>query len=140
MARMKSMLQWTQRVLKWKAVGSRGQNRPNEAMDADDPIPTDEETQESVDEESKNEEFWFPSWPPPNPRQILADREQYRRRLGYRRYAGPERVFEDSPLFVLYRLYEWIMADHYINIRNELETFWCVLPSFHKDYARCESF
>ncbi|KAK3307136.1 Metallo-dependent phosphatase-like protein [Chaetomium strumarium] len=104
------------------AVRSRGQDRPNEAMEGDD--PTDEEGHESVDEESKNEDLWFPSWPPPNPRQILADREAYRRRLGYRRYLAPERVFEDSPLFVLYRLYEWIMAHHYINIRNELETFW----------------
>lgn len=55
---------------------------------------------------------------------MLSRRELYKDRLGYRKYRGPKLVFEDTPLFALYRLYEWIMTGHVINMRNELERFW----------------
>ncbi|TPX12789.1 uncharacterized protein E0L32_006669 [Thyridium curvatum] len=66
----------------------------------------------------------FPSWPPPSPREMLSRRDFYRERLLSRRYLAPRGVFDDSPLFGLYRLYEWIMVDHIVNMRNELEMFW----------------
>ncbi|KAK1767022.1 hypothetical protein QBC33DRAFT_74852 [Phialemonium atrogriseum] len=44
--------------------------------------------------------------------------------MRYRKYRAPRGVFEDTPLYSLYRLYEWIMVDHTINMRNELEMFW----------------
>jgi hypothetical protein len=102
---------------------TRSPSRP-EAAEGPDEDMTDEEPE---DENSKDETLWFPAWPPLNPREILADRKAYLQRLGYRKYRAPEYVFEDSPLFGLYRLYEWIMADHVINMRNELEVFWYVL-------------
>ncbi|KAH8689476.1 hypothetical protein BGW36DRAFT_420777 [Talaromyces proteolyticus] len=71
-----------------------------------------------------SEDLRFPNWPPPNPREILSRREFYRDRMKYRKYRAPMRVFEDSPLYALYRLYEWIMVDHTVNMRNELELFW----------------
>lgn len=116
---MKSMLRW----LKW-GPKTHASNPPEE-----DQPDSDTADGTTSDEEGKNEELWFPSWPPPNPKEILADRVAYRHRLRFRRYRAPEYVFEDSPLFGLYRLYEWIMADHVINMRNELETFWYVLPT-----------
>lgn len=66
----------------------------------------------------------FPSWPPPNPREMLSRRQFYKDQLALRKYRAPRGVFEDSPLHALYRLYEWIMVDHFINMRNELELFW----------------
>ncbi|KAL6858130.1 hypothetical protein ACO1O0_005582 [Amphichorda felina] len=70
------------------------------------------------------DELLFPSWPPPNPREMLARRDYYRERMRHRRYAAPEGVLEDSPLYALYRIYEWIMVDDVVNMRNELEFFW----------------
>ncbi|KAK3903115.1 hypothetical protein C8A05DRAFT_43597 [Staphylotrichum tortipilum] len=90
----------------------------------------EEDDDRPTDELIHNEELWFPSWPPPNPRAILAEREAYRHRLRYRRYRAPEGIIEDSPLYGLsrlyglFRLYEQIMADYVINMRNELEVFW----------------
>ena len=66
----------------------------------------------------------FPSWPPASPREILAHRDVLKGQFVGRKYAAPEGVFEDSPLYYLYRIYEWIMVGHTINMRNELELFW----------------
>ncbi|OAA54608.1 phosphoesterase [Niveomyces insectorum RCEF 264] len=66
----------------------------------------------------------FPVWPPPNPRYIIAQREMYKERLMQRKFAAPKGVLEDSPLHYLYRIYEWILVGHTINMRNELELFW----------------
>lgn len=71
-----------------------------------------------------DDDLLFPSWPPPNPREIIAHRTFYKERMRYRQYRAPEGVYEDSPLYALYRLYEWIMVGHSDNMRNELECFW----------------
>jgi hypothetical protein len=109
------MLRWLKRGPKAGAARAPEEEEHDEAED-----------KSTADNNSRNEDLWFPSWPPPSPREIIADREAYRQRLRYRRYRAPKHVLEDSPLFGLYRLYEWIMADHVINIRNELEVFWYV--------------
>lgn len=66
----------------------------------------------------------FPTWPPPNPQEILRDRGSYAERFINRKYHAPKGVFHDQPLFSLYRLYEWIMVGHTVNMRNEIELFW----------------
>lgn len=71
-----------------------------------------------------DDEVLFPSWPPPNPREMLTRRAFYRERMRCRQYRAPEGIFEDSPLFSLFRLYEWIMVGNADNMRNELECFW----------------
>ncbi|KAK2594815.1 hypothetical protein QQS21_007443 [Conoideocrella luteorostrata] len=73
---------------------------------------------------TKEDNGLFPEWPPLNPMEILRRREYYRARLDHRRYRAPEGVFQDSPLYALYRLYEWFMVDDVIHLRNELEMFW----------------
>lgn len=66
----------------------------------------------------------FPTWPPPNPKEILRNPGSYAERFIKRKYHAPKGIFHDQPLFSLYRLYEWIMVDHTVNMRNELELFW----------------
>ncbi|KAI1076415.1 hypothetical protein F5B20DRAFT_555978 [Whalleya microplaca] len=73
---------------------------------------------------ARNDKLEFPSWPPPNPREILSRQAFYKERLSHRKYIAPEGIFTDQPLYALYRIYEWIMVDHTINMRNELELFW----------------
>ena len=58
---------------------------------------------------------------PPPPRDILANREQYEDIIYPRKYPDPK---TDTPLACLYRLYEWIMLDANLEIRNHLEYFW----------------
>lgn len=41
-----------------------------------------------------------------------------------RKYAAPKGKMEDKPLYALYRIYEHIMLDNNIGMRNELELFW----------------
>jgi hypothetical protein len=66
---MKSMLRWVRRGFKAQAATTPAEEQPREDT-ADDNTEDDH----TADEESKNEALWFPSWPPPNPREILADR------------------------------------------------------------------
>lgn len=66
----------------------------------------------------------YPVFPPPPPRDILKNQEQYWQAILGRKFATPEGVFEDSPLFALYRLYEFIVLDRVIDYRNCLESFW----------------
>lgn len=57
---------------------------------------------------------------PPPPREILHGREVYEIPILQRRVDRDS----DSPLAALYRLYEHIMLDQNIQMRNELEAFW----------------
>lgn len=66
----------------------------------------------------------FPTFPPPPPRQILQSPSTYRDQIRQRKFACPRGVFEDSPLYALYRLYEFFLLDDQIAYRNELEAFW----------------
>lgn len=66
----------------------------------------------------------YPVFPPAPPREILEHRTDYARRVRRRRYGGPLGETVDQPIFALYRLYEHIMTDNNIGMRNELEAFW----------------
>ncbi|KAK2762163.1 hypothetical protein FQN54_001171 [Arachnomyces sp. PD_36] len=66
----------------------------------------------------------FPTFPPPSPQDILRDPEGYWATVNARKYAAPRGVFEDSSLYVLYRLYECIVLDKVFGYRNILEQFW----------------
>ena len=66
----------------------------------------------------------YPVFPPPAPRDILRDPDAYRARMSRRKYGAPQGVYEDSPLFALYRLYEFVILDEVISYRNTLEAFW----------------
>lgn len=68
----------------------------------------------------------FPVFPPPPPKEILEDTAEYWTKLKARRFAAPRGVFEDTSLFALYRLYEYILVDQVIPYRNALEAFWRV--------------
>lgn len=66
----------------------------------------------------------YPSFPPPAPSDLIKDREAYWVKISSRKYAAPQGVFEDSPLYALYRLYEFIVLDKVLDYRNALEAFW----------------
>ncbi|KAF2453600.1 Metallo-dependent phosphatase-like protein [Lineolata rhizophorae] len=83
--------------------------------------PEEQDAPESSKMESSN---LYPSFPPPPPRELLEHRDQYLNVLNERRYAAPYGEKEDAPLYALYRLYENIVLDDNIGIRNEIEAFW----------------
>ncbi|KAG5971439.1 hypothetical protein E4U55_001224 [Claviceps digitariae] len=60
------------------------------------------------------------------PRTLLANRLVCEIPLIQRRIPRPE----DEPLTALYRIYEHIVLDQWINLRNEFEAFW-----YHSDWA-----
>lgn len=66
----------------------------------------------------------FPTFPPPPPSEILAHQQQYLIKLRRRQYLAPEGIFEDKPLYALYRLYESLVVDHVTGYRNKIEYFW----------------
>ncbi len=65
----------------------------------------------------------YPTQPPPPPQDILTHREQYEAALYERRFLPHPRE-NDTPLLALYRLYETIVLDWNIGMRNEIEYFW----------------
>ena len=64
----------------------------------------------------------YPKAVPPPPDEMLLQREIYEVALQQRRYK-PRPGSEDTPLRTLYRLYEAIVLDSNINLRNEIEYF-----------------
>ncbi|KXS99868.1 hypothetical protein AC578_4490 [Pseudocercospora eumusae] len=66
----------------------------------------------------------FPSFPPAPPREMLNDRAQFTQQVRRRRFGAPRGVLKDQPQYALFRLYEHIMLDDNIGMRNELESFW----------------
>ena len=77
-------------------------------------------------------EFWeriaaarpdYPSFPPPPPEIILSERDDFSRRLKRRGHPAPKGQ-DDTPLFAMYRLYEYLILYDNIGIRNELQHFW----------------
>ncbi|KAL8647978.1 MAG: hypothetical protein Q9210_005241 [Variospora velana] len=68
----------------------------------------------------------YPRSPPPPPRVLIANREAYGAAMDQRdQTSHPIRPqIENSPLFALYRLYEAIVLDRNIDMRNEIEWFW----------------
>lgn len=66
----------------------------------------------------------YPVFPPPNPEDLLAQPNLYRERLFQRVHRVPKGKNEDRPLFSLYRLYEHLVLNDNVGLRNELEYFW----------------
>lgn len=67
---------------------------------------------------------------PPAPRTLLAIRVIYEIPLLNRSLARSIERDTDTPLAALYRIYEHIVLDQHIEIRNEIEAFW-----YHADWA-----
>lgn len=65
----------------------------------------------------------YPSSLPPPPLEILNDRQEYEFALLQRRHLPIPRD-TDTPLQTLYRLYEAVVLDWHIGLRNEIEYFW----------------
>ncbi|KAK4199230.1 hypothetical protein QBC40DRAFT_282436 [Triangularia verruculosa] len=83
----------------------------------------------AVDHETPEEEYIaqdsdYPTFPPPPPRQTLQSTSAYRDQIKQRKFACPRGVFQDSPLYALYRLYEFFLLDDVLAYRNALEAFW----------------
>ncbi|PQK13133.1 hypothetical protein BB8028_0004g00650 [Beauveria bassiana] len=66
---------------------------------------------------------------PPTPRELIAKRTVYELPILNRRVL-PE---GDEPLKALYRIYERLLLDQWLEIRNEFEAFW-----YHSSWAICE--
>ncbi|KGO68082.1 hypothetical protein PITC_053400 [Penicillium italicum] len=66
----------------------------------------------------------YPIFPPPKPEELLSRPNVYRERLFKRVYRTPKDKLEDTPLFSLYRLYERLILNDNIGLRNEIEYFW----------------
>lgn len=67
---------------------------------------------------------------PPAPRTLLENRVVYEIPLLNRSRDRSINRDTDSPLAALYRIYEHIVLDQHIEIRNEIEAFW-----YHADWA-----
>ncbi|KFZ12541.1 hypothetical protein V502_07052 [Pseudogymnoascus sp. VKM F-4520 (FW-2644)] len=66
----------------------------------------------------------FTEYPPPTPKDVFdAHRVQYEEMLFKRTYVGLH-TDTDTLLKTLYRLYEYILLDQNIGMRNEIECFW----------------
>lgn len=68
----------------------------------------------------------YPTSPPPLPRELFANRDAYGAAMDQRdRKSHPIHPQNDNrPLFALCRLYEAIVLDRNIDLRNEIEWFW----------------
>lgn len=67
----------------------------------------------------------YPKWPPPSPRELIADPETYESAMAKRGWNRcPEGEHIDNALYALYRLYEHLILNHRFGIRNEVERFW----------------
>ncbi|KAF5027342.1 hypothetical protein F66182_543 [Fusarium sp. NRRL 66182] len=67
---------------------------------------------------------------PPAPRNLVANRVVYEIPLLNRSRDRSVKRDADNPLAALYRIYEHIVLDQHIEIRNEIEAFW-----YHADWA-----
>lgn len=66
----------------------------------------------------------YPIFPPPPPEEILREAVVYHDAVQARKFAAPRGVFEDTSLFALYRLYEFIVLDKRFAYRNLIEWLW----------------
>ena len=71
----------------------------------------------------KSSSHAYPVFPPPTPEKLLAHATRYREHLSQRVYRTPKDEPEDNPLSALYRLYERLVLNDNIGLRNELEYF-----------------
>ncbi|KAK9856764.1 hypothetical protein MYU51_000679 [Penicillium brevicompactum] len=80
--------------------------------------------------EKRSEPVGYPIFPPPTPEELLAHPNMYRERLFQRVSRTPHGEPEDTALFSLYRLYEHLILNDNIGLRNELEYFWLLLSRY----------
>ena len=67
----------------------------------------------------------WPQSPPPPPQVLLDNRHRYESAMDFRTGAShPIKLDDGTPLRALYRLYEAIVLDRVIDMRNEIEWFW----------------
>ena len=64
----------------------------------------------------------FEVFPPPSPHDIVVNYSLYLEQIKTVNYATE--YDKDTPLHALYRLYEYVMLDQNIGMRNEIENFW----------------
>lgn len=82
------------------------------------------EAKEGEHPQAESKSYEYPVFPPPSPEDILNRRSDYIASLRARKYRVPEGVSADTPLYALYRLYEYFVIDHVTGYRNQLEYFW----------------
>jgi hypothetical protein len=66
----------------------------------------------------------YPEFPPPPPAEILANRAAYLSKIRQRKFWVPRGIYEDSSLYCLYRIYEFLVVDHVTGYRNHIEDLW----------------
>ena len=81
------------------------------------------ESQPTVPHQPPVQPHGYQLYPPPPPQAILDDRANYVAKLKSRKYWPPKYCPQDSPLFCLYRLYEFLAVDDVTGYRNTLEYF-----------------
>jgi hypothetical protein len=59
-----------------------------------------------------------------SPRDLLRDPTKQFNKIAARKFGAPQGVYEDNPLYALYRFYEFVVLDSVTNYRNCLEAFW----------------
>lgn len=74
--------------------------------------------------QGQDQDDLYPEFPPPPPRELIDHRNDHLQKHRERRFAAPKGETEDKPLYVLYRLYEYIILDNITGMRNEIELFW----------------
>ncbi|KAK3938005.1 hypothetical protein QBC46DRAFT_391138 [Diplogelasinospora grovesii] len=104
-------------VFKWWSSVLHGRRRHQAKLEASVP----EENQEVYEVPSPED---FPVFPPSSPQAILQAPSEYWAKVAARKYRAPRGVFEDSSLYALWRLYEFIVLDKVFDYRNALEAFW----------------
>lgn len=71
----------------------------------------------------KSHPHGYQLYPPPAPQEILEHRSEYVMKLRHRKYWPPKGAPADTPLYALYRLYEFLVADDVTGYRNTIEYF-----------------
>lgn len=77
-----------------------------------------------IDDDHQLDSHQYPIFPPPPPQEILRRRSDYKASIRARKSLVPEGISADTPLYALYRLYEYFVIDHVTGYRNQLEYFW----------------
>lgn len=75
-------------------------------------------------QQAESDFYEYPIFPPSSPQEILNHRSEHLSNIRARKYWVPEGVSVDTPLYALYRLYEFFVVDHVTGYRNQLEYFW----------------
>lgn len=105
-------------------MGWRPSIRPKSDKTANAGLPQDVEELHSDDDDYTPSPEDYPVFPPPPPTIIIKNPALYWDTIASRKFGAPQGYFEDSPLFALYRFYEFIVLDRVLDYRNALEAFW----------------